>query len=809
MKKLLSLLAILISFTLAAQEISIIPQPADIRKNPGNFTLNRSTVIVIAKKEDERSANFLNDYLQKYYGFRLKITRAKAPKSNYIVLSTWNDPIFKQAIESYQLIVDKSFIAINANYHSGTFYGIQSLIQLLPVSKQSKTKSKIPNPKFLIPAVVIEDGPQFYYRGIHFDVSRHFFDVSFLKKYIDYLALHKFNTFHWHLTDDQGWRIEIKKYPKLTSVGGWRNGTLIGRYPGKGNDSIRYGGSYTQAEIKEVVKYAAERFITVIPEIEMPGHASAAIAAFPELSCFPEEDTKIAKGTAWAGPTKGKHVQQAWGVFDDIFCAGKDETFHFLEGVLDEVVELFPSKYIHIGGDEAPKTHWKRCSKCQQRIKDLDLKDEHGLQSYFVQRMEKYLNSKGKQIIGWDEILEGGLAPNATVMSWQGEKGGIEAAKQKHDVIMTPGNWCYFDHSQSRNEDSVTFGAYTPIEEVYSYDPVPTQLNAEEAKHILGVQANLWTEYIKNTRKVEYQLFPRIAAMSEVAWTAKEKKDSADFEKRLQNQFKRYDMWGVNYSKAIYEIHSSIKPSSTLGVLEWSSKSKMKKSYIGIMNSNGSGAYYKNPASVKIAADGLYTVSLVSKSEDLNFLFDGDSFVITPQNKYAAHFLETGVTANYRFHFNKATGKKITTNFPPSPAYPGNGGVFGLVNGIRADKFTSPEWLGWNGKEVEITIDLGKNDLVSEVILHAWKQEPSWIYLPETVDITFNYKDASGEIQTTGFEFEKPAGGWGEDRQLKFNFTPQRASSVIIKIKPLMKIPEGRQGAGRAAWFFLDEIEIN
>jgi len=791
MKKPLSLLAILISFTLAAQEISIIPQPADIRKNPGNFTLNKSTVIVIAKKEDERSANFLNDYLQKYYGFRLKITRAKAPKSNYIVLSTWNDPIFKQAIESYQLIVDKSFIAINANYHSGTFYGIQSLIQLLPVSQQSKTKSQVPNPKFLIPAVVIEDGPRFYYRGIHFDVTRHFFPVSFVKRYIDYLALHKFNTFHWHLTDDQGWRIEIKKYPKLTSVGGWRNGTLIGRYPGKGNDSIRYGGSYTQAEIKEVVKYAAERFITVIPEIEMPGHASAAIAAFPELSCFPEEDTKIAKGTAWAGPTKGKHVQQAWGVFDDIFCAGKDETFHFLEGVLDEVVELFPSKYIHIGGDEAPKTHWKRCSKCQQRIKDLDLKDEHGLQSYFVQRMEKYLNSKGKQIIGWDEILEGGLAPNATVMSWQGEKGGIEAAKQKHDVIMTPGNWCYFDHSQSRNEDSVTFGAYTPIEEVYSYDPVPTQLNAEEAKHILGVQANLWTEYIKNTRKVEYQLFPRIAAMSEVAWTAKEKKDSADFEKRLAQQFKRYDMWGVNCSKSFYEISTTIKANKS-GSIDVSFSSRFPSNTISISDSSDAGEkdYVIAPGqSIKVSN----TTSLQARL--ISFDKNNTGQVLSNASKF--------------FSFNKATGKKITTNFPPSPAYPGSGGVFGLVNGIRADKFTSPEWLGWNGKQVEITIDLGKNDLVSGVILHAWKQEPSWIYLPEIVDITFNYKDASGEIQTTGFEFEKPAEGWGEDRQLKFNFAPQRASSVSIKIKPLMKIPEGRQGAGRTAWVFLDEIEIN
>ena len=791
MKKLLTLLFVLIGFVVTAQEVSIIPQPDKLMRNDGNFSLNKSTIIIVTKKKDELSANFLNNYLQQYYGFKLKILNGKTPKSNYIVLSTWNDPIFKEAIESYQLIVDKNFIAINANYHSGTFYGIQSLIQLLPI-KQASAKSQIPNPKFLIPAVVIEDGPRFYYRGIHFDVSRHFFPVSFVKQYIDYLALHKFNTFHWHLTDDQGWRIDIKKYPKLTSISGWRNGTIIGRYPGKGNDSIRYGGYYSHDEIKEVVKYAEERFITVIPEIEMPGHASAAIAAYPELSCFPEEHTKVAPGTAWAGPTKGKQVQQAWGVFDDIFCAGNDNTFSFLQDVLDEVMPLFPSKYIHIGGDEAPKTHWKRCSKCQQRMKEQGLKDEHELQSYFIQRIEKYVNSKGKQIIGWDEILEGGLAPNATVMSWQGEKGGIEAAKHGHDVIMTPGNWCYFDHSQSRNEDSVTFGAYTPIEEVYGYDPVPKQLNTDEAKHILGVQANLWTEYIKNERKVQYQLFPRIAAMSEVAWTAKEKKDSADFEKRLQQQFKRYEMWGVNYSKAFYEISTTIKQSDESGVLDVGFASRFPSNTISISDSSASGVkefVLQQGKSIKINSTTFLRARLIDFGENNK----GKTF--SSVSKY--------------FYFNKATAQKIKMNFSPSPAYPGNGGAFGLVNGLKADKFAHTEWLGWNGKEVEITIDLGKNDLVSEVILHAWKQEASWIYLPESIDITFNYKDASGDIQTSGFEFEKPEEGWGDDRQLKFNFAPQRASSVTIKIKPLMKIAEGRQGAGRAAWIFLDEIEIN
>ncbi|MBL7747482.1 MAG: family 20 glycosylhydrolase, partial [Chitinophagaceae bacterium] len=339
-----------------------------------------------------------------------------------------------------------------------------------------------------IPFLYIEDTPRFAYRGMHLDVARHFQPVSFVKKYIDYLALHKINKFHWHLTEDQGWRIEIKKYPRLTQVGGWRNGTIIGRYPGTGNDKIKYGGFYTQEEIKEVVKYAADRYIDVIPEIEMPGHSSAAIAAYPQLSCFPEIPTinYFPKDCEWYGDKNGKQVQQTWGVFDDVFCAGNDSTFIFLQNVLDEVLALFPSKYIHVGGDECPKENWKKCNKCQMRIKNEGLSDEHHLQSYFIQRMEKYLNDKGRILIGWDEILEGGLAPNAVVMSWRGETGGIEAAQQKHQVIMSPGNPVYFDHTQSENEDSVTIGGFNPLEKVYAYDPIPAKLQEPASQYVMG-----------------------------------------------------------------------------------------------------------------------------------------------------------------------------------------------------------------------------------------------------------------------------------------------------------------------------------
>ncbi|MEO8852207.1 MAG: family 20 glycosylhydrolase, partial [Ginsengibacter sp.] len=368
----------------------------------------------------------------------------------------------------------------------------------------------------------------------------------YIKKYIDYLAYFKYNTFHWHLTEDQGWRIEIKKYPRLTSVGGFRNGTIIGHYPGTGNDNAHYGGFYTQEQIKDVVKYAQDRFITIIPEIEMPGHASAAIAAYPQLSCFPDKSTPISDKTTWAGSRDGKQVQQTWGVFDDIFVPS-EYTFKFLENVLDEVMQLFPSKYIHIGGDEAPKTYWKESAFCQKLIKEKNLKDEHGLQSYFIQRIEKYLNSKGRKIIGWDEILEGGLAPNATVMSWRGEEGGIAAAQQHHDVIMTPGTYCYFDHAQMKNSDSLTIGGYLPLDTVYSYNPVPKELKESEAHYILGAQGNVWTEYMASPEKVDYMIFPRMSALSEVLWSPKDSRNITRFRTELPDLYKRYELLGANY----------------------------------------------------------------------------------------------------------------------------------------------------------------------------------------------------------------------------------------------------------------------
>ncbi|MBI2730506.1 MAG: beta-N-acetylhexosaminidase [Sphingobacteriales bacterium] len=435
LKKTFLLSFFLLSIFAKGQQLPIIPQPSEATVQKGKFVINPSTVILISDEGLKPSADFLNNYLKSFYGFTLKT--AVQAKTNFIQLGI---KVFIKAPDKdgYNMTVTPKNIIISGDTYAGSFYAIQSLIQLLPLQKKKALD---------VPCCTINDRPRFNYRGLHLDAGRHFMPVNFVKRYIDFIALNKLNTFHWHLTEDQGWRIEIKKYPKLTEVGAWRNGTIIGRYPGKGNDNTKHGGYYTQEEIKEVVKYATDRYITIIPEIELPGHSSAAIAAYPYLSCFPEESTinYFPKACTWSGDTTGKQVQQTWGVFKDVFCAGKDSTFDFLQDVLDEVIALFPSTYIHIGGDECPKDNWNRCPQCLKRMQKKGLKDAHELQSYFIQRIEKYINSKGKKIIGWDEILEGGLAPNATVMSWRGEEGGIAAARQNHDVIMSPGNPVYFE----------------------------------------------------------------------------------------------------------------------------------------------------------------------------------------------------------------------------------------------------------------------------------------------------------------------------------------------------------------------------
>ena len=530
------------------QEHQVIPKPTSLEFSDGSFLVD-STTKVVGEIILEREGLFLADMLSAATGE--SVAFSSEGNIGNIILKL--DAAIENE-EGYTLDVTVDKIVISGKMSKGVFYGIQTLRQLMPAAIEAKN-GKVSN--LLIPAVSIKDNPRYQYRGMHLDVARHFFPVDFIKKYIDLIAMHKMNTFHWHLTDDQGWRIEIKKYPKLTEIGAWRNGTIIGHLPGTDNDEKKYGGFYTQEEIKDVVKYATDKHVTVIPEIELPGHSSAAIAGYPFLSCFPEEPTKVhddmgsKKGKEIQAKGTPKIVQETWGVFNDVYCAGDEKTFKFLEDVLVEVMSLFPAEYIHIGGDECPKKNWERCPDCQKRIKKLGLKDEHELQSYFIQRIEKYLNAHGKKIIGWDEILEGGLAPNATVMSWRGTEGGIEAAKQHHDVVMTPGHSVYFDHYQSEDKENepLAIGGLTTVEDVYNYEPTPEELSAEEQKYILGAQANTWTEYMKTNDYIEYMVLPRMSALSEVVWTSKDGRSWDDFKTRLQHIAERYEVMGLNYAK--------------------------------------------------------------------------------------------------------------------------------------------------------------------------------------------------------------------------------------------------------------------
>jgi len=499
-----------------AQSLPIIPRPAVVRHLNGTFLLGRSAAIY-ADPEAQAVARWFAEQLRSEFGIAAEVN-SEPPRAS----------AFRFAIddslpdEGYRLRIEPRGVIILGR-PAGLFYGAQSVLQLASARNTST---------FTLPAAEIRDQPRFPYRGLHLDTSRHMFPVEFLKRYLDWMARYKLNRFHWHLTDDQGWRIEIKQYPRLAEVASQRKETLVGRAPQSTKyDGQPYGGFYTQEQIRDVVAYARERFITVIPEIEMPGHSLAALAAYPELACT-------------EGPFE---TATTWGSFKDVFCP-KENTFQFLENVLTEVLELFPSHYVHVGGDEVQKDRWKESPDAQAVITREGLKDESELQSYFIRRMEQFLNSKGRRMIGWDEILEGGLAPDATVMSWRGEDGGIAAARQGHDVIMTPGVYLYFDHYQGdRNQEPLAIGGLLPLEKVYSYNPTPAALTAEENKHILGAQANVWTEYMADTPQVEYMLFPRLFALAEVVWSPQVLRTYRDFLNRVPPQLAWLKRQGINY----------------------------------------------------------------------------------------------------------------------------------------------------------------------------------------------------------------------------------------------------------------------
>lgn len=557
------------SLNLRAQEkasFGIIPIPQFIQAKSGFYNLNENTVLIYNTIDDRRIAELFKELVRKESGLELAILRKGVRKPENAIYFISQTSGFKE--EAYQIDINENQINIQGG-QKGIFYAMQTLSQVYLFHKRGLE----------IPQLTIKDEPRYDYRGLHLDVGRHFFSIDFIKKYIDLMAMYKLNNFHWHLTEDQGWRIEIKKYPKLTEVSAYRDQTIIGnRHAFMPNifDNKKYGGFYTQEEAKEIVAYAKSKYINVIPEIEMPGHTMAVLSAYPELACGDNP-----------GPFK---AAQSGGVFPDIFCAGKEQTFTFLEDVLSEIMEIFPSKYIHIGGDEAPKQRWKACTYCQQRIKANKLKDEDELQSYFIHRMEKFVNQKGRDIIGWDEILDGGLAPNATVMSWRGEKGGIAAAKQNHHVIMTPNtNGLYFDHVQGRSDqEPPSIGGNGYMEKIYAYDPTPAGLPSNQQKYILGVQANMWTEYIYTEAKAEYMLLPRLMALSEIAWTSTKNKNYKEFtEQRLPLHLAVIDKRG-----SVYRVPSGIGVKDTTinvtssYIFNWKPSVKGAKIYYTLDGSN-------------------------------------------------------------------------------------------------------------------------------------------------------------------------------------------------------------------------------
>lgn len=543
MKKIILALALITSTFQLFSQINIIPQPNNIEVGSGIYVLKNNANIYVDDKDLKPSAEYLNEYLVKNFKYKLKKTKKSSKAAIKFIL---DKDLSADVNGKYRLIVDNDGISIAASTPEGIFYGVQSLIQLIPHDNNS----------FEIPYAQIEDAPRFEYRGAMLDVVRHFRSTDYIKKYIDYLALHKINYFHWHLTDDQGWRIEIKKYPKLQELAAWRHGTMyrVNNQSPLINDSTRHGGYYTHAQIKEIVAYAASRYITVIPEIEMPGHASAAIAAYPEFSCFP--DKSFHNLGKFYGPTDGKQVIQHWGIFTDIF-EPNEKVFKFLEDVIDEILPLFPAPYIHIGGDEARKSNWNTCTHCKNLMAENGFKNANELQSYFIKRMESYINSKGKTIIGWDEITEGGLAPNAIVMSWQSHKGATEAVKHGNKAILSPKQYCYLDYKQAEREDSATQQVIISLEKAYSLEPIPTGLTPEQEKLIIGGQANLWTEYIKSDSKVEYMLFPRLSALAEVFWSQPKDKNFVDFKNRLTYLYKIFDKNNINYHTKYYLLASN------------------------------------------------------------------------------------------------------------------------------------------------------------------------------------------------------------------------------------------------------------
>ena len=743
----------------------IIPIPQEIVMGQGGaFTLANGTKVMYPEGNEkmQKNAQFLADYVKELTGNTLQVVAGTEGKGILLQVT----PNEAQP-EGYQLKVSADKVVIDGGSEAGVFYGIQTLRKSIPAGQGINVS---------LPAVEINDAPRFSYRGAMLDVSRHFFSMDELKRFIDMLALHNINRFHWHLSEDQGWRIEIKSRPLLTEKGSMRTETVIGRNSGE-YDGKPYGGFYTQEQAKEIVAYAAAQHITVIPEIDMPGHMQAALHAYPELGCT-------------GGPYE---VWRQWGVSDDVLCAGNDETLKFIEDVLAEIIEIFPSEYIHVGGDECPKTRWHDCPKCQARIKALGIKGdskhtaEEYLQSFIINHAEKFLNSKGRQMIGWDETLEGGLAPNATVMSWRGEGGGIEAAKQKHDVIMSPNTYLYFDYYQTKDIDNepLAIGGYLPLENVYKYEPMPKSLTPEEQKYIVGVQANLWTEYIPTYSQVEYMELPRMAALSEIQWSSADKKNYECFLSRLPQLVNLYDVKGYNYATHAFDITGRLVPNTEEEALE-----------VTFKTIDNCPIYYTLDGTEPTAASAKYEGALKLK----------ESCVVKAKGIRATG--ETRIfTEEIKIH--KASFKPITMLQPINPGYKFEGeGV--LLDGLKGNfNYKTGRWIAFYKNDLEAIIDMKQPTEISSVGISALVEKGDWVFGPRKFVVSIsedgkNFKEIAKE--------EYPEMTLDNPNQIydhTLTFEPVKTQYIKVYVQPEHKLPNWHGGKGLPAYVFIDEITVN
>lgn len=768
MKRFFTALTAIFLFTgLSAQNVPVVPLPAHVQMNKGSFKVPEQISIVYHDAAlEELRALMIEFYKHSGVEAIAKIQNPDVLPAQGAVLVQLEKPFVKElGTEGYHLEVSEKNIFISANTQAGLLYGMQTLLQIL-TSDLAKE----------IPCMQITDYPRFSYRGLHLDVSRHFMPIEFIFKLMDYMAMHKLNVFHWHLVDDQGWRLEIKKYPRLTEVGAWREDRYHQHWNSRGEADLSkpqtYGGFYTQQQVKELVAYAAKRNITVIPEIEMPAHVMSALAAYPEFSCT-SQNLGVPPGGVWP--------------ITHIYCAGKDATFEFLQDILLETMSLFPSTYIHVGGDEADKTEWKKCPLCQKRIKDEGLEDEHALQSYFIQRIERFLNAHGRKLMGWDEILEGGLPPRATVMSWRGEEGGIEAAKAGNTVVMTPGSHCYFDHYQGEpGSEPLAIGSYTTLAKVYDYEPIPAELTAEQAKLVLGAQANVWTEYMPVPSHVEYMVFPRLSAMSEVLWSKKESRSWESFSRRMEPQYKRYDKLGINYALSSWQVkmNSEINPeNNSLKVHLTSDVFNPEIRY----TLNG-----KNPD----AQSTLYTGPFeIKRSARLKA-------VVMKDGKAVNQIMERDIKVH------KAFAKEVKLQFPNRPQYDGHG-KYGLVDGIRgSNHYGDGMWKGFLKDDMVAEIDLGMKSSISRIEVDALQNAGSWIFFPTNITIEVSSDGVNYRVHEQIVNKVDPM----ENGKLTQVFSSTRKASnvrfVRITAKNLGVCPQGHSGEGKSAWLFVSEIVI-